>query len=139
MRNIIFYISVFSLVACSEKKSYSIKKIDKSDTIKKEIVLDFPQNDLDSGKTIFMRYCAACHSFEKDYSGPALNDKIDINKFEESVTNFDKLSKESLHAALLLYRYGYTMPSFKGILTPNQINFVKSYSIWRMQHKSCTH
>lgn len=91
------------------------------------------QRDIDSGQVLFRRYCAACHSFGREGSGPVMDTSISFKHFEESVMDISDLARRYEHTGKLMNKYQYTMPKFNEILTPEQARMTKAYTVYAMR------
>ncbi len=91
------------------------------------------QRDIDSGQVLFRRYCAACHSFGREGSGPVMDTSISFKHFEESVMDISDLARRYEHTGKLMNKYQYVMPKFNEILTPEQARMTKTYVVYSIQ------
>ncbi len=95
--------------------------------------IGYEQNYIDSGQVLFRRYCAACHSFGREGSGPVMDTSISFKHFEESVMDISDLARRYEHTSKLMNKYQYVMPKFNEILTPEQARMIKEYTIHEME------
>jgi cytochrome c551/c552 len=109
---------------------------DKDDTIP-DIILD--QKYLDLGKDLFSKKCACCHSFDRDVSGPKLNDSISFKYFNESIKDIGALSKKYKHTSNLFTKWEskfMRMPNFNEDLNEEEIFSLKSYIIYSIKNNT---
>jgi len=109
---------------------------DKDDTIP-DIVVE--QKYLDLGKDLFSKKFACCHSFDRDVSGPKLNDSISFKYFNESVKDIGVLAKKYKHTANLFTKWQskfMRMPSFNKDLNEEEIFSLKSYIIYSIKNNT---
>ncbi len=109
---------------------------DKDDTLSEINIL--PEY-IDSGKVLFSRHCASCHSFDKDFAGPKLNDSISFKYFNESVKDISDLSKKYKHTEVLFNKWmpkSMIMPKFNEVLNDSQIEYIKSYTIYSIKYRT---
>jgi hypothetical protein len=109
---------------------------DKDDTIPDIIIV---QKNIDLGKDLFSKKCACCHSFDRDVSGPKLNDSISFKYFNESVKDVGDLSRKYKHTGNLFTKWEskfIRMPKFNEDLNEDQIFYLKSYIIYSIKNNT---
>jgi|LauGreDrversion4_2_1035121.scaffolds.fasta_scaffold91153_2 hypothetical protein len=109
---------------------------DKDDTIPD---LDIPKEYIDSGEVLFKNNCSSCHSFDRDLSGPKLNDSISFKYFNESVKDVTSLAKKYKHTEKLFTKWEFKfmrMPKYNEQFNNEQINYLKYYIIYSIKYKS---
>lgn len=119
-----------------QKEESNIDYRDKDDTIP-DIIVD--QKYLDLGKDLFSKKCASCHSFDRDVSGPKLNDSISFKYFNESIKDIGVLAKKYKHTGNLFTKWEskfIRMPKFNEDLNEEEIFYLKSYIIYSVKNNN---
>ncbi len=86
---------------------------------------------IESGKVIYRRNCAACHSFTRDLAGPKLSTRIGFGKMYNIIEDINILEKEKDKYTLSLLKEWDTkaprMMAFNKILSEKEIRMLISY------------
>lgn len=120
----------------NKNENITIDYRDKDDTIP-DIIVD--QKYLDLGKDLFSKKCACCHSFDRDVSGPKLNDSISFKYFDESIKDIGVLAKKYKHTGNLFTKWQskfMRMPKFNEDFNEDQIFYLKSYIIYSIKNNT---
>lgn len=116
------------------KEVENIDLRDKDDTLSEIFYNDI---EIDSGRVLFSRNCAACHSFDKDFLGPKLDKSISFKHMEESISDISILMKEYKHTENLVNRWdkkSSRMPKYIDVLNPQEITFIKKYILYKIKN-----
>lgn len=151
MKNLILLTIIFLFSFCTrdvvvEEKQEIVQEID--DTIFPSVEISSEQ--FESGRNVFRKNCACCHSFDRDIGTPRLVYRNDYEfLFHEKRPEYMGLyimSSDSLYAAgdewVKKMRKDYPMnkmPQFKDVLTDGECRDVVAYVNYRTTHKPCVH
>lgn len=142
---ILFFFSCTSDVVVEEVVE-PVKEI--HDTIYPEVEISSEQYE--SGRDIFRKNCACCHSFDRDIGTPRLVYRNDYEfLFHEKKPEYMVLyimNSDSLYASgdewVKKMRKDYPMnkmPQFKGVLTVKECQDVVAFINYKTTHKPCPH
>lgn len=151
MKNIILIFLTLFFISCDrevvvEEVKEPIKEV--HDTMYPPVEISSEQ--LESGKDIFRKNCACCHSFDRDVVGPRLVYRNDyeflFHRKRPDYMGLYIMNSDSLYAAgdewVKKMRKDYPMNrmiQFKEVLTKKECEDVVAFINYRTTHQPCVH
>lgn len=141
-QTLIFGILAFLLIGqCTSNKEPNVVSSQKDTTIVSievdTMVVSDNEDWIDSGRIIYRRNCAACHSFTKDFAGPKLSKRIGFGKIYSIIGDINILEKQKDPYTLSLLKEwdkkSPRMMAFNSILTEKEIRMLVSYLKYQLR------